>query len=552
MTMLNVENPMIKKAMECYNSSHIEDSANALRSLFTGKDGFSIFDAIREMDTMIIIHDDGDEEITRYVSFSHRNDKNYLVLSASRSVEQMRFDAACMLRRVMKGLTETKSNKCPNITTLNRKFDREDKHFACALLMPQKDLMRFITRKDENGKYLYLNAKGELSFENINIVADHFGVPFDQCCSRIFNVFETLKEKKKANFTIKGCYNKKVYKELKAKYTKEARERDMKRLVPEHEKHREILTRHLIDSLHYRSYDRLSDIAKRRILVNLTISDSVNEGVIIDRTKEKAEKKALAILNNYISSGIKVKDGYLLGKNGSSIPLTDEQLVVIGEYDLYNKTLEDGLLLSIARLGGNPNRFDGMSYADAINSLTERDMVNFIKDIHDKLFSKLSEKYDEKRGGMFRTGSVNLRGTNVDVPSSYMVPQIMGNIAWRLLDTLKKSVNGNISNSEYVDQINSCIYEMIRTQPFEDGNKRTSRLLSNILYQEKGLPYVLLPVKEWDNYVDAWSNNNIDLYNRMMHRLILESYNYFYGCQSVGNAVKSKMEGTKLINANRK
>jgi hypothetical protein len=72
------------------------------------------------------------------------------------------------------------------------------------------------------------------------------------------------------------------------------------------------------------------------------------------------------------------------------------------------------------------------------------------------------------------------------------------------------------------------------------------------LYQEKGLPYVLLPVKEWDNYVDAWSNNDVSVYNEMMHRLILDSYNYFYGGQSVGKALSGRVSGDKLINANRK
>ena len=133
-----------------------------------------------------------------------------------------------------------------------------------------------------------------------------------------------------------------------------------------------------------------------------------------------------------------------------------------------------------------------------------------------------------------------------------MIPQLVDNISWRILETLKKSASGKISNSEYIDEINSCIYELIRAQPFADGNKRTSRLLSNILYQEKGLPYVLLPVQEWHNYVDAWSNDDISVYNEMMHRLILESYNHFYGGQSVGKALKGKEKGTKLIYANRK
>ena len=553
MIMLNTNNQIVKKIIELYNPSSIEESANAIRSMFTNKEGFSIFDMIRSMDTMLILHDDGEEAITRYISFKDDDERNYMVLSASRSVEQMRFDAACMLRRVAKALTDTKLKKCPNITTANSKFDREDKHFACALLMPQKELMRFITQKDSNGKYKYLNEKGELSFANINIIADHFCVPFDQCCSRIFNVFETLKKAKKANFIIEGCVSKAAYKTLKAKYNKENRERDLARLVPDYQKHREVLRKHLIDSLHYRNVDKLSDIAKRRLLVNLITNDSVNEGVIkVETTKEDAQRKALAIINNYIATGLKVKNGALVDKNGKVIPLSDEQLVVIGEYDLYEKTIEDGLLTSIAKFSGSPHRFDGLSYKEAIESLTERDISNFIRDLHQKMFSKLSDKYDETRGGFYRTSPVSLAGTQVETASPRMIPQIVDNISWRILETLKKSANGEISNSDYVDEINSCIYELIRAQPFADGNKRTSRLLSNILYQEKGLPYVLLPVKEWDNYVDAWSNNDVSVYNEMMHRLILDSYNYFYGGQSVGKALSGRVSGDKLINANRK
>lgn len=289
--MLNVNNPNVNKIIQAYNPSDIEGSADAIRSLFIGNEVFSIFDMFRALDTMLILHDDGEEDITRYISFKDDEKKNYLVLSASRSVEQMRFDAACMLRRVAKDLCGTSLKKCPNVTTSNKKFDREDKHFACALLMPQKELMRFITQKDQDGNYKYLNSKGELSFANINIIADHFGVPFDQCCSRIFNVFDTLKRNKKGNFMIEGCTSKVIYKEKKAKYTSTDREKDLARLVKDHQKHREVLTKHLIDSLHYRSFDRLTDIAKRRILVNLTTSDSVNEGVIkVETTKEEAQK----------------------------------------------------------------------------------------------------------------------------------------------------------------------------------------------------------------------------------------------------------------------
>ena len=72
-----------------------------------------------------------------------------------------------------------------------------------------------------------------------------------------------------------------------------------------------------------------------------------------------------------------------------------------------------------------------------------------------------------------------------------------------------------------------------------------------ILYQEKGIPYVFIPVKDWDNYVDAWSSKDMKSYNDMMHRLIIESYQYFYGSQSVTDITNSKSYGKTIINTNR-
>ena len=191
-----------------------------------------------------------------------------------------------------------------------------------------------------------------------------------------------------------------------------------------------------------------------------------------------------------------------------------------------------------------------MDYKDALKELTEKDITRYIRNLHERLFVNLEDKYDEKRGGLYRDSSVRLSGTNVSTADPRFIPQLMDNLSWRILEILKKNANGELSNSEYIDKINECIYEMIRMQPFGDGNKRTSRLISNILYQEKGIPFVLLPVSLWNEYVDAWKSNDIKDYNSLMHRLILESYSYFYGDQSVNEAVVSKTKSEKIINAN--
>ena len=544
--MLNIEKKAFKKIKELYDDIRVEESCSNIRKAFSNNDGsFSVFTMLEKLDTMVILYDDKIPDNTRYISFAGDEEKNYLMLSPERTVEEMRFNAACILARLTKKIAVANKPFSPSYTTLNSNFSREEKHFACALLMPKDELLPFLFQKDSDGNYKLFDENKEISFKNINVVADHFGVPFGQCSSRIFHVLEVLRrENPKYQFGIQGCKSKKVYKDKKKLYTKEQREKDMLEVVPDHHLNRAKLINHLIDSLHYRSWSSLSEVAKRRLLINLVKADSVNEGVV------KSEAEAKRIINNYIASGGVIKDGNLI-TGEESIPLSDDQLVVIGEYELYNKTLERGLIKGIAKTNPRLAYIEKMSYKDALNEINERDLTRYICDLHERLFKHLSIKYDEKRGGFFRNTNANLTGTAVNTASPYMIPQLMDNLSWRILDVLKKNANGELSNSEYIDKVNECIYEMIRMQPFADGNKRTSRLLSNILYQEKGIPYVFVPVKDWGTYVDAWSSENTQLYNEMMHDLIVESYQYFYGGQPLTDVTNSKTYGKTIINSNR-
>lgn len=545
--MLNISKENFVKLKSIYSDTHIEESCANIRKAFADPDGsYSVFTTLSCLDTMVILYDDKIEDNTRYISFSGDEEKNYLMLSPERTVEEMRFNAACILARLCKKISTSKKNFAPSYTTLNNNFSREEKYFACALLMPRDELIAFITQKDSNGKYKYIDENNEISFKNINAVADHFGVPFGQCSSRIFHVFEQMAmEDKNFKFRIKDCRSKRIYKEKKKAYLKgQQQQKDMLELVPDHHLNRAKLINHLIDSLHFRSWSSLSDIAKRRLLVNLVKADSVNEGVV------RSETEAKAIINEYIASGGVVKNGKLITQD-YSMDLTDEQLVVLGEYDLYNKTLERGLITGIAKSNPRLSHIVNLDYKSALEEISERDFTRYICDLHERLFSKLSSKYNEQRGGFFRTATANLTGTNVNTASPHMIHQLMDNLSWRILDTLKKNANGELSNSQYIDKVNECIYEMIRMQPFADGNKRTSRLLSNILYQEKGIPYVFVPVKHWGTYVDAWSSDNISDYNEMMHDLIVESYQYFYGGQPLTDVTNSRSYGKIIINENR-
>ena len=544
--MINLDNKQIQKICDLYNDGDMEESSIKIRRKYLHDDGnVSVFEIFGLLDSLVILHDDNESK-TRYVTFKKSDTANYLILRTDKSIEDLRFDAACMLRRVLRQLHEKQGPVSINCSVTDRGFTREDKHFACALLMPEKELIQFITQKDENGNYLYLNEKNEISFKNINVVADHFGLPFGKCSSRMFLVFEKLRNEKRGNFYLEGCTSKKAYKELRAKYSEKQMKKDRDEVCPNHERNSEERIKLLINALHYRPYDKLSDVAKRKILVNLIEYDAVNEKVV-DTPQEVKD-----VIYQYIASGGKVDKNGVMHTGDKTLTLSDDQLIVIGEYDLSEKVLKDNLITNMMKYDPTLSRLKGLSYKDAINALTERDICYFIKSLHRDLYKRLEEKYEEKRGGEYRNYPVYLPMTGVAPIEWTQINYEMQNLAYRILTVLKDNVNGQLSNCEYIERVNQEIYNMIRMQPFQDGNKRTSKLLSNILYQEKGIPYILVSQENYGAFVDGWRSHNTDCYNKMMYSLILDSYSYFYGNQSVNEVVNARSKSEKIINANRK
>ena len=169
--MVDLKAPSYQKIKEIWDENSIERTTVALRELFRDADGnFSVFELMKELGIMTILHDDQGETLSRFIMFKEDLERNYLVLSASRSVEEMRFDAACMLRKLIKKASLSGKAMSYNCSLFNDEFSREDKHFACALLMPRKKVLEFITRKDEFGNYLYLSDNREISLKSINAV----------------------------------------------------------------------------------------------------------------------------------------------------------------------------------------------------------------------------------------------------------------------------------------------------------------------------------------------------------------------------------------------
>ena len=104
-------------------------------------------------------------------------------------------------------------------------------------------------------------------------------------------------------------------------------------------------------------------------------------------------------------------------------------------------------------------------------------------------------------GGKLRDNSVILNNEIIEVPSAVEAKKFFQSFIGRKLPEV------DFSNSVSIfDYINSCIYittELIKNQPFCDGNKRTFRALLNLMFKQYNLPPVYVKTKERTEYKDA-------------------------------------------------
>lgn len=104
-------------------------------------------------------------------------------------------------------------------------------------------------------------------------------------------------------------------------------------------------------------------------------------------------------------------------------------------------------------------------------------------------------------GGQLRNESVVLNNEIIEVPSANEAKRYFQSFIGRKLPEV--DFHNPISIFDY---INSCIYittELIKHQPFTDGNKRTFRALLNLMFKQYNLPPVYVKTRERMEYKDA-------------------------------------------------
>lgn len=167
---------------------------------------------------------------------------------------------------------------------------------------------------------------------------------------------------------------------------------------------------------------------------------------------------------------------------------------------LYNESRID-LTLSKAERDGLAAAYDYVENYD-FSAQNFNVFVEGMK-IHQLLYSKCT---GHDFGGTLRQEDAYLLNTNLLVPSAREARNYFQSYA----DTTNIERQLPVVDTENMitifNYINACIYvttELIRYQPFTDGNKRTFRTLLNLMFKKYNLPPVYIKVEERKEYKDA-------------------------------------------------
>ncbi len=104
-------------------------------------------------------------------------------------------------------------------------------------------------------------------------------------------------------------------------------------------------------------------------------------------------------------------------------------------------------------------------------------------------------------GGRLRDNTAVLKNEIIEVPSAIEAKKYFQSFIGMKLPDVHFS-----DPSSIFTYINVCIYittELIKNQPFADGNKRTFRALLNLMLKKYNLPPVYIKTKEREEYKDA-------------------------------------------------
>ncbi len=190
--------------------------------------------------------------------------------------------------------------------------------------------------------------------------------------------------------------------------------------------------------------------------------------------------------------------------------------------------------LEEARLCEKSGLGEMYDYIRNFNNFSKLDNINYywiiIKEMHRLLFSKCPHP---EFGGQFRSTGAYIKDFAVDVSQAseiyFRLDKIFKSMA-KYMQEVSEIKGAEGPDINIIKYINKCIEykcEIIKTHPFDDGNKRTSRGFMNLLFKNVGLPPVYVSYSEKDMYFSALekalANNDYNELNTFYYYKICDS-----------------------------
>lgn len=127
----------------------------------------------------------------------------------------------------------------------------------------------------------------------------------------------------------------------------------------------------------------------------------------------------------------------------------------------------------------------------------------FILKLHYTILKNISERF----AGQYRQTNVKIFGSNVKLPSSHVVPQLVKNLVY----WYKK----NKKNYTPFELATLVSMKFVTIHPFVDGNGRVSRLIMNFLLGKNNYPWINIYNKKRAKYIKAVRLSNDEDYSEI-------------------------------------
>lgn len=398
---------------------------------------------------------------------------NFTVVGINKndSLERQRFTAAHEYCHYIKDLKRENGNE-HNIQCLkdsNSAIEKYANKFAASLLMPIEELKKVCDfYKDENGF---------VSFENITIIAEYFGVSFSSC---VYEVAYKLK-------MISGDTEKSALKERIKKYGP-----NKKRIELIKDRSDNKMLSNMINSMSYIMTD-LRHYTGCKFIQNYIFYDNKIEGIEMDRRDV-----------NFILADLNYN----------------------GESSKFYKQSEPNICMTLGNL----------KMQKYVIETNEEVSIDKCKKLHELLYDFVPYK---DGNGKYRDCEAMIKSGTIQPIPWYEIPEAIQNIQ-KEFEYFIQDID-KYSNSEYIEQIAYFIYKFIVIHPFQDGNGRISRALLNWMLKKKDMPPIYIDDSCRDEYYKALSeidtNENyillIMLIEKRIINTMLELHQYLFNDEMI-------------------